>query len=49
MVYMKVKHAGLKIRVHKVDGKVASQSGEKDMARINIELSDGLISNAWVG
>jgi hypothetical protein len=49
MVYMRVKHAGLKIRVHKVDGVVASQGGERDMARINIELNNGLISNAWVG
>lgn len=49
MVYMRVKHAGLKIRVHKVDGNVTSKTGEKDMTRINIELNDGLISNAWVG
>ena len=49
MVYMKVKHAGLKLRVHKVDGNVTSQAGDKDMTRINVELKNGIISNAWVG
>lgn len=49
MVYMKVKHAGLKVRVHKVDGAATSSSTERDMSRINVELTGGIISNAWVG
>ena len=49
MIYMKVKHAGLKLRVHKIDDSVASQAGDKDMTRINVELRNGVISNAWVG
>lgn len=49
MVYMKIKHAGLKVRVHKVDGVVMPPSTERDMLRINVELTGGIISNAWVG
>lgn len=49
MVYMKVKHAGLKVRVHNVDGTAASSSTERDASRINVELTGDVISNAWVG
>lgn len=49
MVYMRVKHAGLKLRVAKVDGKSSAAAGEKDTTRINVELTNGFITNAWVG
>ncbi len=49
MAFMKVKMAGLKLRVHKLDGQVTTPVSEQDMTRLNIEVTDGVIQKAWAG
>ena len=49
MVYMKVKHAGLQLRVHKFDGKLSLEAKDKNDLRINVEVSEGSVRKAWIG
>lgn len=49
MAFMKVKGAGFRLHVHKLDGQVAPPVREQDMTRLNVEVSEGLVRKAWVG
>lgn len=49
MVYMKVKNAGLQLRVHKFDGKLSNEAKDQNELRLNVEVFDGLVRKAWVG
>jgi hypothetical protein len=49
MAFMKVKMAGLKLRVHKLDGQISHPVKEQDMTRLNVEVTDGVIRKAWAG
>ena len=49
MVYMKVKNAGLQLRVHKFDGKLSNEAKDQNELRLNVEVNEGLVRKAWIG
>ncbi len=49
MVYMKVKNAGLQLRVHKFDGKLSNEVRDQSDLRLNVEVNEGLVRKAWIG
>jgi len=49
MAYMKAKNASLKLRIHKYDGQLSPPAKERDDARLNVEVIEGLVRKVWVG
>ena len=49
MVYMKVKNAGLQLRVHKFDGMLSNEAKDQNELRLNVEVNEGLVRKAWIG
>jgi len=50
MAFVKVRSAGYRLRVAKMDGISAAEPTEKkDDLRINVNVINGLVKAAWIG
>lgn len=47
--FVKAKSAGLRFRVMRYNGQDTPSTPDKDAMRLNVDVSNGLVANAWLG